>query len=518
MSLTPSSQDSWGDTSSDSTASTPVSLSYTSQVHSLWPLGNLNVFPLDTIWNIFDELLMGSRTGRLTHEHLHAFYSFSRVNEPAAEMVKNYIGRQIPSAYLMDQISARWYPYSTADIPLTYDEIEQIAPLDNPLNGYDIVTDTIRDDCVDCFNRLSKSTTVPKRHALGCNEGGWSYVAIAACSNSFCLLEEFCTNSPYGRPIDNLARPANHNCVEVSPLDIMAHRQDLQFFERLIDLIVSPLDDLRCLDLISRGLSPKGRLDLCKFATPHLAARLHSVGVSLCDTISAEATAWHVGVSNGPAFLDYLFHNSQQPNVALNGSSRCRNTPLFAAVNADRLDSVRWLLEHDADVHLSHTGDPRCTPVHLAMTKGSEVSEAILEKLLSATTLGSISITASGMLLYSLIEGLIVTCHNEAVRNDIDEYEYKFLTNSHQQRAIRKCALIRRVTEGVRFIYPSLEPHWLLPDEPDLRWHDEAKGLAIMAGFENIVDIMEDCSNFIFKGCTSSPSVFRSLFLYRDWS
>lgn len=517
MSFTPSSQDSWSDTSSDSTASSPVSSSYTPQEHSSWPLGNLNVFPLETIWNIFDELLMGSRTGRLTHKRLHAFYSFSCVNEPAAEMVRNYIRRQFPSAYLADQNPARWYPYSTADIPLTYDEIVQIAPLNNPPNGYDIVTDTIRDDCVECFNRISKSTTVPKRHALGCNEDGWSYVAIAACSNSFCLLEEFCTNSPYGPPITNLARPANHNCVEVSPLDIMAHRQDLQFFHRLIDLTVSPVDDLRCLDLISRALSPKGRLDLCKFATPDLTARLHSVGVSFCDTIGAEATAWHVGVTNGPAFLDYMFHNSQQPHVALNGSPRFRNTPLSAAVDADRLDSVQWLLEHNADVHLSHTGDPCCTPVHLAMTKGSDVSEAILEELLSSSTLGSISITASGMLLYSLIEGLIVTCHNEAVRNDIDEYEYEFLTNSHEQRAIRKCALIQRVTEGVRFIYPRLEPRWLLPDEPDLRWHDEAKGLAITAGFENIVDIMEDCSNFIFKGCISSPSVFRSLFLYRAW-
>jgi hypothetical protein len=449
---------------------------------------------------------MGSRTGRLSHERLCTFRSLTAVNELADEIVNTYLERAIPSAYLADQIAAFWYPYSTAVVPLSYEEIVDLAPIDNPPNGYDIITDAIRDDCVVCFDRLSQTTKGPNYHVHGCNDGGWSYVAIACCSNSFCMLKEFCKENPLNPAIIHLATPANHNCEEVSPLDIMAQRQDLQFFERLFILIAPLLAGLGLPTLIRDGLSRQGRLDLCKFATPDLLVELHSVGVRLCDTLTTESSSWHAGVINGPGFLNYLFENSP---ISIEGPLLCTHTPLFAAVDADRLDSVQWLVRHGADVNLSRASEPRCTPVHLAATKGSDASETILQELLSAPSLGTISTEASGMLLYSLVEGLIEACYHEAVRNDIDIYEFMARTNVHEERAIRKCKHVLGVTEAVRLIRYGPEARWLLPDDPALVWHSEAKRIAISAGFVNIVYTMEHCCAYMFAGCGPS-AVFRS--------
>ncbi|OQD73701.1 hypothetical protein PENDEC_c014G04845 [Penicillium decumbens] len=462
-----------------------------------WPLGNLHVFPLEVIWQIFDDLLMGGRDGRLTHKGLCAFRQISAINEQAAELVRTYIERQIPSEYLKEQIAAPWCPYLPAAIPQSYKEIVEIAALNNPPKGYDIVTDTIRDDCVECFSWLSETTTVPNDHTHGCNEGGWSYVAIAACANSFRMLEAFCTTSPYGSAITHLASPANHNCVEVSPLDIMARRQDLHFFERLIDLLLTRFPDPEVTALMKQGLSRQSMIELCKFATPELAAKLHSVGIEICNSFTLNSSSWHAGVINSPAFLDYLRQNSI---LSVNGAPRCRNTPLFDAVNADRLDSVQWLLWHDADIHLSRTKDPRCTPLHLAATKCSDASEAILEKLLSASRLGRPSTPDLGMLLYSLVEGLVLTCLHEAVRSDIDHDGYMFLRNVHEDRAIRKCGLIWGINAAIRRARPGSEPYCVDP----CLWFAKAKRLALTAGFVRIVFPMKRCSAYFLEDYMSA--------------
>jgi hypothetical protein len=265
----------------------------------------------------------------------------------------------------------------------------------------------------------------------------------------------------------------------------MAKRQDMYFFERLLEEVAPRLGALNLPYLIRDGLSDEGRLDLCRFATLELTAQLQSFGVELYDTRTPGSTAWNAGVVNGPGFLDYLYEHQPQ---AIDRLSRYKDSLLLAAAEANHLGSVKWLLRCGADVHYSNTGDPRNTPLHIAAYKSTEESVNILMVLLASSKLGHppdctrMDTNASGLLLTSLIRGLPLTCYHEAVRNDIDNNEYEHLRFAHEARAFRKCGLIWDATDTIVLVWPV---------DFDLAWHGEAVKLAATAGFDGLANSLD---------------------------
>lgn len=489
-------QDLWSRKSNNSmvstidTVTTPASLlvhpyTPTDGIES-WSLGLFDLLPTEILDMILSSLSKGDTNGKITHQDFCALRQLRCVNDAGSWVVDRYINRPIPSSYLESQIAAvTAEEYRIAECPLPYAEILEKYPLIHPLNEYDLVEQAIQDDCVGCFELLSNGTENPHLHARACNKRGWSFVAIAACSKSFGIIESFCAKNPYGPPIELLGSPGNHNCAQMSPLDIMAERHDLRFFQRLMDVVVPYLRPLGLHNLIRDGLSARSQFELCKFATPDLVAQLSRLGVHLCNTVTRESTAWHAGVFNGPEFLEYLYENCPQK---IDGAPLYRESPLFVAVEADRLDCVEWLLRHGADVHASPYDVPRRTPIHRAALKSTEESEKILKLLLSAPSLGhppdftTLDTNATGRLFKSLIEGLIFTCDLKDIQNDIDLDEYIPWARAHEERAIRKCELIWNVTDTIRLVEPI---------DFDLAWHDDAVSLARGNGFERLASALE---------------------------
>ncbi|KAJ6104446.1 hypothetical protein N7523_010766 [Penicillium sp. IBT 18751x] len=451
-----------------------------------WSLGLFDLLPSEILEMILSGLSMGDNSGKLTHQDFCALRQLRHVNDGGSWVVNRHINRPILSSYFENQIAAvTAEEYQIAEYPLPYAEILETYPLVHPLNEYSLIEQVIRDDCIECFELLSNYSENPSLCARACNERGWSFVAIASCSRSFRILETFCAKNPYGPPIKLLKSPANHNCAQMSPLDIMAERHDLYFFQRLMDVVVPYLQPLGLQNLIRDGLNTRSRLELCQFATPDLVVQLAKLGVHLCDTVTRESTAWHAGVSNGPGFLDYLYEKCPQ---RIDGAPVDRESPLFIAVEADRLDCVEWLLRHGAYVHASSYDGPRRAPIHRAALKSTEESEKIFKLLLSAPGLGhppnftTLDTNTTGRLFRSLIEGLIFTCDLEDIQNEIDVDEYIPWARAHEERAVRKCELIWNATDTIRLVEPV---------DFDLAWHNDAVRLARENGFERLARALE---------------------------
>lgn len=459
------------------------------------PLGSLSLLPVELMHSICDELLMGST--RLTHKGLCGLRSFALTNQSAASLVNSYFMRRIPPVYLQDQLNVLWWPYMDPVVPLEWDEIVEIAPIEGrPEVGRDIITDTIMDDCPDCFDWLC--TRIPGLNGGCCNEHGWSFPAIAAYAGSFQMLEYFCTSrSIYKDSIVLLACPANANSLRPTPLGIMAQRQDLQFFEKLLDMGIP--------SVIRGALTREEKLRICEFATPALAEQLEQAGVKISDITTSSSSSWHAGVVNGPAFLDYLKRTS---TISKNGPRFVKITPLYAAVKANRLDSVRWFKQHGANRRLTNHSDSRENPVQLATTLGSEMSVAILEELLPAPGRGKISSFDSGKLLESLVEGLNYTACSQAVRSDLDEKAYLNVKDHYEDRAIRKCRLILRVSSGDHLLPVSDAARPRLYENGRhraIQKHANAKKMAYLAGFQLLFHTMDSARVYICS--LSSTSV-----------
>lgn len=481
---------------SSSLLSTPLS--------ATGPLGNLAALPLELAFDILDECLVESP--RLTHKGLCALRCLALSSLSGKTLVNNYLQRNVSSRHLRDQLQVEWWPYMSAVVPLSLREIAEIAPIEGlPGVGPDLITDTVMDDCPECFDWLCKQ--IPKLDAGACNEHGWAFIAIACHAGSFKILEHFLdVEYPLKAPIGLLAQAANHNTLRPTPIGLMAQKKDLQFFEHLFEVVEPHLHALRVPSVIRGALTWEDKLDLCTFATPELAERLEEVGVNLFDISGPSSSSWHAGALNGPAFLEYL--NRKSTYISKNGPMWVTDTPLHTAVKANKLDSVRWLKQHGANPKLTYRGDSRRNPIHLAATLDSEMSVEMLEELIPAPGRGiKMTSSESGKLLYSLVEGLALTTHRQAVRTDLDEAAYREIRDLYEDRAIRKCRLILRVSadDHLAPVADSTRPRVFESGRHfAIRQHEKAKELAYFTGFERLLHTMDHTPVYVRSPFTSS--------------
>lgn len=268
------------------------------------PLGNLTFLPVELAYMVLDECLMGS--SRLTHKGICALRSLALTCRSAKVLVDTYLQRNIPSTFLRDQLNLEWWPYMPAVAPLTIQEISEIAPIEGvPGVGPDVISETVMDDCPECWDWFCKK--IPKLDASACNEHGWSFVAVACCSGSVKTLRHFFdVDNLLKAPIGLLAQAANHNTRGPTPLGMMAQRNSVHLFERFLDVVEPHLHFLRIPSVIRGTLTDEEKLTLCRYATPELAERLEGIGIEIFDVSLETESSWHAGALNGPAFLDSL--------------------------------------------------------------------------------------------------------------------------------------------------------------------------------------------------------------------
>lgn len=446
---------------------------------------------------------------RLAHKGLCALRSLALTGQSAEALVIAYLQRSRPSQYLRDQLNVECWPYIPAPIPIEFHDLIAIAPIEGrPEVGPDVITDTVLDDCPECFNWLCGK--IPRLNASACNEHGWSFIGIACYAGSSKILEQFFdVDDSRKSPIGLLAEAANHNTLEPTPIGLVARQRSLQSFDQLFSFIQNNLHALKVSSLLRGALTDDEKMDICTFATPELAQRLERIGVEIFDISSPRSSSWHAGARNGPGMLDYL--NSRSTQISKNGPMWILNTPLHAAVQANRLESVRWLKHHGASAKLTYGGDTRQNPIHLAALQDSEMSVEMLEVLLPAPGRSArMSSVESGKILYSLVEGLVCTVHSQAVRTDLDENAYLQLRDVYEHRAIRKCRLILKVSAGDH-LAPVSDPSRprLLESGRHLavRQHERGRMLAWLSGFDRLLDTMDQGSEYVHSPDASFASL-----------
>ncbi|APC25867.1 Ser/Thr protein phosphatase 6 regulatory ankyrin repeat subunit B like [Only Syngen Nebraska virus 5] len=118
-------------------------------------------------------------------------------------------------------------------------------------------------------------------------------------------------------------------------------------------------------------------------------------------------SALHVAVSQSPHFVKLLLDNGVPVDTKLHGDGR---TPLHAAVNENKQESIRLLLKSNADICTKDKYGE--TPIHVAISKGfCDIAKSIIDTKNKET-----AINFDDLLVYSINKG----CHTNVIEMLID--------------------------------------------------------------------------------------------------
>jgi hypothetical protein len=265
------------------------------------------------------------------------------------------------------------------------------------------------------------------------------------------MLKYFFTKQPETLPLlwsfSNYLSPAIDR-----PINIFIHGRKVQFVAQLMEFLGPWLTKINCPEAFRNGISEtselnafayelsKYRSSICRFASPYMAESLKGVGVDLC----AFEDAYHAAIFNGRDFLDYLHENSKlrkNNEHWFNGK-----TPFESAVEENCLESVRWLKRHGAD---DIEQIARITLLNKVTSQLTDESEVMLRELLSVVEGVMLGHFESARLVRAVVRGLVPFVKAEEYKRDLgDLTEGEFLSWKLRQedRAIRKCALILKVS------------------------------------------------------------------------
>jgi hypothetical protein len=417
--------------------------------------GALGTLPMDVMWIILDEIMIGD--GPLTYSAICTIRKLSSAtNKSISAQMSDYLRTRKSSRYLSEKLGeVKWHPWR--------DTIWGPMPLDNSRRPYieplpieedvdtksNLLTEIICDDCPACFEWVSK-----RIHGLecsGCNENGWNFVSLAIQAGSLSMLKYFFTKQPETLPL--LWSFSNYLSPTIDrPINIFIHGRKVQFIAQLMEFLEPRLTKINCPEAVRNGISEtselnaftyelsKYRSSLCRFASPYMAEKLKGVGLDLC----AFEDAYHAAIFNGRDFLDYLHENSELPKN--NEHWFDGKTPFESAVEENCLESVRWLKRHGGD----EIGQmARITLLNKVASQLTDESEVMLQELLSVAEGVMLGHFESPRLVRAVVRGLVPFVKAEANKRDAgDSTEGEFLSWKLRQedRAIRKCALILKVS------------------------------------------------------------------------
>lgn len=152
-------------------------------------LGNLAVLPTEVLFKILDEILWAGPY--MTHESFCAISRLMTTNEALEEVVRSWVmGRKV-RGYINDCLRNQWCTHPS--LPVSESRIWQILVRKEPFGPMnDLITGTIRDGCLDCFNLirdiLPEDDKFPDNLLACINEQGWSFWSLAVHAGAWIIL------------------------------------------------------------------------------------------------------------------------------------------------------------------------------------------------------------------------------------------------------------------------------------------------------------------------------------------
>jgi hypothetical protein len=416
--------------------------------------GSLGVLPMDIIWMILDEIVMGD--GRLTHGSICDIRKLSyATNRSVSKHMNNYLQTKKPLMYLSESLSeVKWSPsrdtiWGSMGMDSSRPHIEPLPIKDDVETKSDLLTDIICSECPACFEWISNR--ISGLECSGCNSNGWNFVSLAIQAGSMTMLRYFFTKQPERLPL--LCSFLNYLSATIDrPIQIFIKDRNVHFIGKLMEFLEPRLNKINYPEAFRNGIAEtpelnafnyelsKYRSSLCRFATPYLAETLKGVGVDLC----AFEDAYHAAIFNGRDFLDYLHENSTLSKTNehwFNGK-----TAFECAVEENCIESVRWLKRHRGN-EIGQTA--RITLLNNVASRLTNESEVMLQELLSVAEGVMLDPFESARLVRAIVRGLVPFVKAEEGKSDagdLAEDEFLFWKRQQEDRAIRKCALILRVS------------------------------------------------------------------------
>lgn len=447
---------------------------------SAWLPGNLAKLPLELIFNILDEILIG-QSPRLTHTNLHGLLGLRQASKQTKAIVDAYLERNFTKVYLQGQLHnwenpncAKWYQSSAhAFLKAMEPGLPDLYLGNNPES--DIITETIVDDCPDCFESLCKAIPGLSKASSGTNENGWTFLAIAIRSSSYKMLERLlnmhrpCFSDP---PSSVLISPANCTFDAPSGLGMLAYQTDPDFADKALSLLGPSLLNRSVFGLAQSLFDASEKAQLSTYISVYTAEWLTRLGIQLWTPKTGARSAWHAGVLNGPEFLEFLYNHDPD---GIWSPANSISQPIHHAVWSGRLDSFRWILNKTKELDLKGFRWMIEKVATFAADDTSPLSEVMLNDLLPESEPRELNYYLAGMLFKHIVAGL-----TRVVDYDTDHEGHRGSRYEHEQRAIRKCQAVA----GVFFDtgYPVGNFNTRLANS----FHAEAVTLAQQWGFEDL--------------------------------
>ncbi|OOQ89883.1 hypothetical protein PEBR_08088 [Penicillium brasilianum] len=413
--------------------------------------GSLGALPLDIIWMILDEILMGD--GRLSHS---AICDIRKLSYATNKVVSMYMSDRTSKTlrFLSERLSeVKWHPWRDTiwgPMPLDSRLNAETLPIEEDVDAKsDLFTEIICADCPACFEWMSNC--IHGLHCSGANENGWNFVSLAIQAGSLTMLKYFFTKQPETLPL--LWSFSNYlSATADRPIQLLVKGKKVRFIEELLEFLEPRLNRINYSEAFRTGIAEtpernalkyelsKYRSSMSRFASACMAERLKKVGVDLCTF----EDVYHAAIFNGRDFLDYHHHNSTVSKTYVHWFSG--QTPFELAVEENRLESVLWLKRHGGD----DIGPGNWAALlNKTASRLTAEAEAMLQELLTSDKGGIIGHFESARLVRAIVRGLVPFVKAEAGKRDAGNMtEDAFLSWKLQQedRAIRKCALVHQVS------------------------------------------------------------------------
>lgn len=452
--------------------------------------GNLSILPLELVFDILDEIFLG--TG---HAGLCSLRNLSLASYSSFQTVSAYLQRKIPSE-CFDNVQWVSFPEDNEDIDASDLGLE-ILPIDGSAEtGPDIITSTILNDCPQCFDWLCG--IFPGLDCESCNQHGWSFAAIAAHAGSAQILKHFLTktNGARGSFFPLLGCEANpFGAISETPFQILVYQRDLAKFERCLDVLEPTLFEANTLygefdGAVGRAMfDPEDLLTICTFVSPSLAQRLDALGAQLYNILRGTGTSWHAAVQNGPEFLSYINEHTAEKPTSRDFEG---DTPLHVAIRLDRVDSVLWFSKY-TDVQDFRWDTSYPESLEIACQLASLESLKCLDILLPQYLGWKMDSFTTAILLCTIAEVTREAALTLAVQSNIDQAAYQQLRDELEDRAIRKTELILQNSKMDLFLEGRLDrsQRRTLRRTRDYRIYRQARLHAWFGGFGQLARAMQ---------------------------
>lgn len=415
--------------------------------------GSLGALPLDIIWMILDEILMGD--GRLSHSTICDIRKLSYSTNKAVSMhMDDYLRTRKSLRYLSESLSeVKWHPWrDTIWGPMPLDSRPNIEPpliQEDVETKSDLLTELICDHCPACFEWISNR--IRGLQCSGCNANGWNFVSLAIQAGSLTMLKYFFTKQPETLPL--LWSFSNYLfSTGDRPIQLLVKGERVRFIEELLDFLEPQLKGINYPEAFRNGIAEtpelnafnyelsKFRSSMSRFASHCMAERLKRVGVDLCTL----EDVYHAAIFNEPDFLDYLHRNSSVSKTYahwFNGK-----TPFEFAVEENCLESVRWLKRHGGDNIGPGNWAALLNKIASRLTVESEI---MLQELLSVDEGVVLGHFETARLVRAIVRGLVPFVKAEERKRDagiLTDDNFLIWKRKQEDGAMRKCVLVLNVS------------------------------------------------------------------------